>query len=340
MASTNNYLLKVDNLKTYFPIRKGLLRRTVGYVKAVDGVSFGIRTGRALGLVGESGCGKTTLARSIVRLVPATQGRVVFDRTDVLSADRNRLRRLRSQISLVFQDPFGSLNPRMTVGNIIAEPLKVQRKAAGSKLTERVAELLSKVGLSADYINRYPHEFSGGQRQRIGIARALASEPKLLICDEPVSALDVSIQSQILNLLKDLQDEFGLTFLFIAHNLAVVEFFCDVVAVMYAGRIAEQAPAEQLYRNPLHPYTRALISAIPQVSPAPTFRVDGALETSRWSITKSRCGAGEPPSVLNQPAGCAFATRCPLTENDCLKRTPTLKEKTGHKGHFVACWKC
>ena len=340
MASTNDYLLRVDNLKTYFPIRKGLLRRTVGYVKAVDGVSFGIRTGRALGLVGESGCGKTTVARSIVRLVPATEGKVVFDRTDVFSADRNRLRRLRSRISLVFQDPFGSLNPRMTVGNIIAEPLKVQRKAAGGELTERVAELLSKVGLSADHINRYPHEFSGGQRQRIGIARALASEPKLLICDEPVSALDVSIQSQILNLLKDLQAEFGLTFLFIAHNLAVVEFFCDIVAVMYAGRIVEQAPAEQLYRNPLHPYTRALISAIPQVSPAPTFRVDGALEVSRRSITKSRCGAGEPPSVLNPPAGCAFATRCPLADNDCLKRTPALKEKTGHEGHFVACWKC
>jgi oligopeptide/dipeptide ABC transporter ATP-binding protein len=335
MDNTNNYLLKVDNLKTYFAIKKGLLRRTVGYIKAVDGVSFGIKAGQTLGLVGESGCGKTTVARSIIRLVPATAGRVIFEQTNVLSADRKRLGKLRRDISLIFQDPFGSLNPRMTVGNIIGEPLKVQ-KAQRPKGTEaqrhretyleQVAVLLSKVGLSPDHINRYPHEFSGGQRQRIGVARALAMEPKLVICDEPVSALDVSIQSQILNLLKDLQEEFGLTYLFIAHDLAVVEFFCDIVAVMYMGRIVEQAEAEELYKNPLHPYTRTLMSAIPQVAPS--------LRGQRTSL------AGEVPSVLKPPSGCAFGPRCTLAEGYCLERMPTLEEKSGCKGHFVACWKC
>ena len=325
MVSTNNYLLKVESLKTYFPIKKGLLRRTVGYVKAVDGVSFAIPAGQALGLVGESGCGKTTVARSIVRLVPATEGSVVFEQTDVLSADKVKLRELRKQISLIFQDPYGSLNPRMTVGNIIGEPLKIQRKVTGSELTERVALLLSKVGLSPDHINRYPHEFSGGQRQRIGVARALALEPKLIICDEPVSALDVSIQSQILNLLKDLQEEFGLTYLFIAHDLAVVEFFCDIVAVMYMGRIVERATAEGLYRNPLHPYTRALMSAIPRVEPS--------LRGRRTAF------GGEVPSALNPPAGCAFGPRCPLAGGDCLRQMPALKERSDYEGHFVACWK-
>jgi len=279
MINANGYLLKVDNLKTYFPIKKGLLRRTVGYVKAVDGVSFGIKKRQTLGLVGESGCGKTTAARSIVRLVPATAGKVLFEQMDILSAEKVELCRIRREISLVFQDPYGSLNPRMTIGNIVGEPLKVQRKItdgdshprsesrASLRINdmERVADLLWKVGLSPDYMNRYPHEFSGGQRQRIGVARALVLGPKLVICDEPVSALDVSIQSQILNLLKDLQEEFGLTFLFIAHDLAVVEFFCDIVGVMYMGRIVEQATAQELYRNPLHPYTRALISAVPGI---------------------------------------------------------------------------
>ncbi len=347
MVSADNYLLEVENLKTYFPIRKGLLRRTVGYVRAVDGISFGIEKGQTLGLVGESGCGKTTVARSIVRLVPATAGQVVFERTNVLSADRVKLRQLRRQISLIFQDPYGSLNPRMTVGNAIGEPLLVAAKARRAaqtqqafarkqggepspsegrgELIERVAVLLSKVGLSRDHINRYPHEFSGGQRQRIGVARALALGPKLVICDEPVSALDVSIQSQILNLLKDLQEEFGLTYLFIAHDLAVVEFFCDIVAVMYMGRIVEQATAEGLYRNPLHPYTRALMSAIPQVEPS--------LRGSR------RSSSGEVPSALNPPAGCSFGPRCPLAEGDCLKQMPALKERSDDEGHFVACWK-
>ena len=330
MVSTNNYLgtplLEVNDLKTYFPVKKGLLRRTVGYVKAVDGVSFKIAAGQTLGLVGESGCGKTTVARSIVRLVPATEGQVIFEQMDVLSADKVRLRQLRRQISLIFQDPFGSLNPRMTVGNIVGEPLKVQRRVARSELVERVAVLLSKVGLSPSHINRYPHEFSGGQRQRIGVARALALEPKLVICDEPVSALDVSIQSQILNLLKDLQEEFGLTYLFIAHDLAVVEFFCDVVAVMYMGKIVEQAAAEELYRNPLHPYTRALMSAIPQVEPSLRCRRDAF--------------SGEVPNALSQPGGCPFHPRCSLAEGDCLKQMPALEEKSGYEGHFVACWKC
>ena len=353
MASKDNYLLKVENLKTYFPIKKGLLRRTVGYVRAVDGISFGIEKGQTLGLVGESGCGKTTVARSIVRLVPATAGQVVFEQTDVLSADRVKLRQLRRQISLIFQDPYGSLNPRMTIGNAIGEPLKVTRPSprlrsgqawpcfhglaargtADSELIirkdsigERVAALLSKVGLSPDHINRYPHEFSGGQRQRIGVARALALEPKLVICDEPVSALDVSIQSQILNLLKDLQEEFGLTYLFIAHDLAVVEFFCDIVAVMYMGRIVEQATAEGLYRNPLHPYTRALMSAIPRVEPS--------LRGRRTAF------GGEVPSALNPPVGCPFHPRCPLAEDKCRKQRPALMQRNDCKDHFVACWKC
>ena len=326
--------MKVDNLKTYFPIRKGLLRRTVGYVKAVDGVSFGIKKGQTLGLVGESGCGKTTVARSIVRLVPATAGKVFFEQRDILAAEVVELRRLRSQISLIFQDPYGSLNPRMTIGNIIGEPLKIQRKITNNELAERVAEMLWKVGLSPDYMNRYPHEFSGGQRQRIGIARALMLKPKLVICDEPVSALDVSIQSQILNLLKDLQEEFGLTFLFIAHDLAVVEFLCDIVTVMYMGRIVEQATAQELYRNPLHPYTRALISAIPEVE-----------QSQRGQRTIL---VGEVPSALNRfpqggvpPSGCPYQARCPRRQSDCSEQMPTLKRGgNADDGHFVACWKC
>jgi oligopeptide/dipeptide ABC transporter ATP-binding protein len=324
MVSTNGYLLKVEDLKTHFLIKKGLLRRTAGFIKAVDGVSFSIKKGQTLGLVGESGCGKTTVARSIVRLVPATSGQVIFDRINVLSADKSELNELHRQISLVFQDPFSSLNPRMTIGNIIGEPLKVQRGIKGSELTERVAVLLSKVGLSLDHINRYPHEFSGGQRQRIGVARALVMEPKLVICDEPVSALDVSIQSQILNLLKDLQDEFGLTFLFIAHDLTVVEFFSDIVAVMYMGKIVERATAEELYHNPIHPYTKALMSAIPQVG----------------RRAAKRSFSGEVPSVLKPPSGCPFHPRCPLAESECLKQIPALEEKSDYRGHFVACWKC
>lgn len=325
MESTNGYLLKVEDLKTYFPIRKGLLRRTVGYVRAVDGVSFDVRLGRTLGLVGESGCGKTTVARTIVRLIPATAGKVTFEKTDILRADKKQMRNIRSNISLIFQDPFGSLNPRMTVGNIVGEPLKVRKRITGTELMGRVGDILSRVGLSRDHINRYPHEFSGGQRQRIGIARALILEPKLVVCDEPVSALDVSIQSQILNLLKDLQGEFELTYLFIAHDLAVVEFSCDAVAVMYLGKIVEWAPADELYRNPLHPYTIALMSAIP--------RVDPSQRRARAVL------GGEVPSASNPPKGCRFHTRCPLAEGECFEQTPPLEEKDGRKGHFVACWK-
>lgn len=330
MVSTNGYLLRVEDLKTYFPIKKGLLRRTVGFIKAVDGVSFDIEKGQTLGLVGESGCGKTTVARSIVRLVPATAEQVVFDQIDVLSADKSEMDELRRQISLIFQDPFSSLNPRMTIGNIIGEPLRIQGRVAGSELTERVAVLLSKVGLSPDHINRYPHEFSGGQRQRIGVARALVMEPKLVICDEPVSALDVSIQSQILNLLKNLQEEFGLTFLFIAHDLTVVEFFCDIVAVMYMGKIVEQATADELYYNPIHPYTRALMSVIPQVKRGP----EPSVQNHKTAF------GGEVPSVLNPPVGCPFHPRCPLAEGDCLKQMPALEGKGDYEGYFVACWKC
>ena len=325
MVNDNNNLLKVDELRTYFAIKKGLMRRTVGYVKAVDGVSFAISKGQSLGLVGESGCGKTTVARSLVRLVPATSGSVVFDGMDVLSAERRELKQLRRDVSVIFQDPYGSLNPRMTVGNIVGEPLRVQMGVTGSELVKRVSTLLSRVGLSPEHINRYPHEFSGGQRQRIGVARSLVTEPKLVICDEPVSALDVSIQSQILNLLKDLQDEFDLTYLFIAHDLAVVQFFCDVVAVMYLGKIVERANAEELYRDPLHPYTRVLMSAIPQVEPSQRGR--------------RRAFGGEVPSALIPPSGCPFHPRCPLAEDLCRNQLPKL-EKKGDNGHFVACWKC
>jgi oligopeptide/dipeptide ABC transporter ATP-binding protein len=251
---------------------------------------------------------------------------VIFAGRDVLSVKKKQMREIRRQISLIFQDPYGSLNPRMTVGNIVGEALRLHRGVTGSELAERVSLLLSKVGLSAEHINRYPHEFSGGQRQRIGVARALALEPKLVICDEPVSALDVSIQSQILNLLKDLQDEFGLTFLFIAHDLAVVEFFCDVVAVMYFGRIVEQAPAEEIYRNPLHPYTRVLMSAIPRVEPS----ARGRRERLR----------GEVPSLSEAVEGCAFNPRCALAEGGCRRRIPELKAVEGRGEHFVACWKC
>jgi oligopeptide transport system ATP-binding protein len=322
----NGFLLKVEDLKTWFPVRKGLLRRTVGFIRAVDGVSFTIRPGTTLGLVGESGCGKTTVARTIVRLIPATAGRVLFENSDLLMLDKRQLRGLRKNIGLIFQDPFGSLNPRLTVGNIIGEPLKVHKGITGAELTDRVTSLLAKVGLSPDHLNRYPHEFSGGQRQRIGIARALILQPKLVICDEPVSALDVSIQSQILNLLKDLQEEFNLTYLFIAHDLAVVQFSCDNVAVMYMGKILEYAPAEELYRNPLHPYTRALMSAIPHV------------DTSQRG--KRELLRGEVPSALNPPAGCPFHPRCPLADDRCRRLTPPLEPKPGSQNHLAACWKC
>ena len=317
-------ILDVCDLKTHFPIRRGVLSRVHAWVKAVDGVSFAVRRGKTLGLVGESGCGKTTVGRTVLRLIPATGGRVTFDGLDVFDLGRGALRALRRRMQIIFQDPFGSLNPRMTVGGIVGEALTVHGIARGKARQQRVAELLERCGLSASYIRRYPHEFSGGQRQRIGIARALALNPDLIICDEPVSALDVSIQSQILNLLKDLQGEFGLSYLFIAHNLAVIEHFSDDVAVMYLGKMVEIATAEEIYRNPKHPYSQALLSAVPEPDP---------------SRTRSRIVlAGEVPSPLNPPPGCTFHPRCPLATDLCRRSVPPLIEHDGcEPGHMVAC---
>jgi len=293
-------LLEVEGLKTWFPIRRGVLRRTTGHLRAVDGVDFTLRRGQTLGLVGESGCGKTTVGRTILRLVPATAGRVTFDGTDVFAADRRTLNRnLRRRMQVVFQDPVGSLNPRMTVGRMIAEPIRYHGLATGRQLEARVVHLLERVGLEADHGRRYPHAFSGGQRQRIGIARALALEPEFIVCDEPVSALDVSIQSQILNLLAELRRELDLAYLFIAHNLAVVEHFSDRVAVMYLGRIVEIGDRDAVYDHPAHPYTRALLSAAPQADPG---------RASERLILP-----GEVPSPAAPPSGCPFHPRCALT---------------------------
>jgi oligopeptide/dipeptide ABC transporter ATP-binding protein len=323
MADSNGKLLRVEGLKTHFPIKRGLLRRTIGHIKAVDGVDFCIDRAQTFGIVGESGCGKTTVARSIIRLVKPTSGEVLFKDRDVLTADKKQLLELRKQISIIFQDPYGSLNPRMTVANIIGEPMKAHGIAKGLELRDRVAHILRRVGLSPDYMNRYPHEFSGGQRQRIGVARALALEPELVICDEPVSALDVSIRAQILNLLKDLQEEFNLTLLFIAHDLAVVQFLCDVVAVMYLGRIIELAESEVLYKNPCHPYTKTLMAAIPRVDP-----------TLRGRGTKLK---GEVPSIAKPPRGCPFHPRCPVAEDRCKKEEIPFNEVS--EGHLVRCFK-
>ena len=316
-------LLQVDDLRTWFPLRAGVFGKTVGHVQAVDGVSFSLQRGKTLGLVGESGCGKTTVARTVLRLIPATSGRVVFDGVDVLSLGRYEMRQLRRRIQIIFQDPVGSLNPRMTVAQIVGETLRVHGLASRSEWRDRVAELLRKVGLPAEAMNRYPHEFSGGQRQRIGIARALALSPDLIVCDEPVSALDVSIQSQILNLLQDLQDEMHLSYLFIAHNLAVVEHFCDDVAVMYLGKIVEQASSDALYADPRHPYTQALLMAVPE--PDPTRRMKRAVLP------------GEVPSPINPPAGCVFSPRCPFATEQCRQVRPELRPLPGDPDHLVAC---
>ncbi len=294
-----NPLLEVRDLCTYFPIKRGVLSRTVGYIKAVDGVSFNIKPGKTLGLVGESGCGKTTVGRSILRLIAPTSGEVVYRGEDFLAYRGERLRRLRRHMQIIFQDPVSSLNPRMRVGNIIGEPIVVHGIATGQEKEEMVAALLQRVGLEAGDAAKYPHEFSGGQRQRIGIARALALSPDFIVCDEPVSALDVSIQSQILNLLADLRQERNIAYLFIAHNLAVVEHFSDEVAVMYLGRIVEKASARELYANPKHPYTVALLSAVPQPNP-------------RRKSERIVLG-GEVPSPANPPGGCPFHPRCYLT---------------------------
>ncbi|MEZ4677740.1 MAG: dipeptide ABC transporter ATP-binding protein [Caldilineaceae bacterium] len=314
-------LLTVQNLKTYFPIRAGVLQRVVAHVKAVDDVSFSIREGETFGLVGESGCGKTTVSRTILRLQEATSGTVFFDGEDVFAKRGSELKAMRRQIQIVFQDPYSSLDPRMPVGDIIAEGLQIHGMSNQRERNKIVQEMLDKVGLNPYHASRYPHEFSGGQRQRIGIARALALQPRFIVCDEPVSALDVSIQSQILNLLKDLQREFGFTYLFVAHDLSVVEHISNRVGVMYLGKIVETATREELYRNPLHPYTQALLSAIPVPDP----------RRKRNRIVLK----GEVPSPVNPPSGCRFHTRCPLAIEICKQEIPLFEEKL--PGHWVAC---
>ncbi|MFC1464779.1 MAG: ABC transporter ATP-binding protein [Candidatus Brachytrichaceae bacterium NZ_4S206] len=314
-------LLEVKNLQKYFPIKGGILQRTVAHVKAVDGVSFTVKKGETLGLVGESGCGKTTVGRTILRLTPATSGSVIFEGQDVFKLNSSQLKALRRDMQIIFQDPYSSLDPRMPVGESVGEGLLVHGMRDAKKRNEIVIEMLRKVGLEDYHARRYPHEFSGGQRQRIGIARALALRPKFIVCDEPVSALDVSIQSQVLNILKDLQAEFGLTYLFIAHNLSVVEHISDRVGVMYLGKMVELTDRETLFRDPLHPYTKALLSAIP--IPDPT------VKRERMILQ------GDVPSPVNPPSGCRFHTRCPFAVDICKTVEPPLEELK--PGHMVAC---
>jgi len=316
-------LVEVQDLKKYFPIRGGVLSRVVANVKAVEDVSFDVMPGEVVGLVGESGSGKTTAGRSILRLIEPTSGTVKFDGVDVTQLNKARMREYRKKMQIIFQDPFASLNPRMSVGDIIGEALQIHNLATGKAREERVADLLERVGLSPSHMRRYPHEFSGGQRQRIGIARALAVDPQFIVADEPVSALDVSIQAQVVNLLQDLKDELGLTLLFIAHDLGVVEYISDRVIVMYLGRIMEIAPSKELYRNPVHPYTEALLSAVP--IPDPTIKRERILLQ------------GDIPSPINPPSGCVFRTRCPLADEDCKHVVPPLEEVS--PGHFKACIK-
>lgn len=314
-------LLEVENLKKHFPIKKGIFSRKIGYVRAVDGVSFTLQRGETLGLVGESGCGKTTVGRSILRLIEPTSGKLVFNGQNLLDLGREALRRVRASLQIIFQDPFSSLNPRMSVGQIIAEPIKNHLKSSQTETRNRVAYLMEKVGLHPEQIHRYPHEFSGGQRQRIGIARALALNPLAIVCDEPVSALDVSIQAQVINLLAQLQEQMNLSYVFIAHDLSVVEHISDRIAVMYLGRIVELAGDRELYRNPLHPYTQALLSAVPIPDP----------EIQRRRILLE----GDVPSPLSPPLGCTFHTRCPERAEACAQEEPEYKQ-VGND-HWVAC---
>ena len=316
-------LVKVDNLKKYFPIYKGVLRRHVGDVKAVDGVTFDIRRGETLGLVGESGCGKSTAGRVIIQLYDATDGEIEFRDTKITNLPPNELRKMRPRMQMIFQDPHASLNPRMTVSSIIGEPLVEHAAASGDELRAQIDDLLLKVGLNPSHANRYPHEFSGGQRQRIGIARALALNPEFIVCDEPIAALDVSIQAQVVNLLADLQKELGLTYLFISHDLSMIRHIADRVAVMYLGKIMELADADTLYSHPMHPYTRALLSAVPIPDPE--------LEMKRERITLQ----GDVPSPANPPTGCPFNTRCPVAKERCFEDTPEYREL--EPNHFVAC---
>jgi oligopeptide/dipeptide ABC transporter ATP-binding protein len=315
-------LLEVANLKKYFPVRSGLLQRVSGWVKAVDDVSFRIYEGETFGLVGESGCGKTTVGRTILRLIPATEGTVIYNDRNIFNLGSSELKKLRRDIQVIFQDPYSSLDPRKPVGESIAEGLRIHTNKNRGERYEIVKEMLNRVGLRGEHARRYPHEFSGGQRQRIGIARALALRPKFIVCDEPVSALDVSIQAQVLNILHELQRDFKLTYLFIAHNLSVVEHFSDRVGVMYLGKMVEMATRDDLYANPLHPYTQALMSAIP--IPDPTYK------------RKRIILQGDVPSPLNPPRGCRFHTRCPLAFDKCTQEEPPFKDYG--QEHFAACW--
>ncbi|NLJ80086.1 MAG: dipeptide ABC transporter ATP-binding protein [Firmicutes bacterium] len=325
MAAANSkkeVLLEVKDLVKHFPIRQGIIfTKQVGAVQAVDGISFNVHKGETLGLVGESGCGKTTAGRLILRLLEVTSGDIIFDGKSIPNLPKDEMRELRKDIQIIFQDPYGSLNPRMTVGDIVGEPLHIHKIARGKEREKQVRDLLETVGLTAFQARRYPHEFSGGQRQRIGIARALAVNPRLIVCDEPVSALDVSIQAQVINLLEDLQKEFGLTYLFIAHDLSVVKHISDRVAVMYLGKIVELTGKDELYHNPKHPYTQALLSAIPEADP---------------TIKKERILLkGDIPSPINPPSGCRFHTRCPKVMDICRVKEPEFID-SGNE-HFVAC---
>ena len=326
MDTTNKeVLLKVEHLKKYFPIKSSFFSRKKGYVKAVDDISFEVHVGESFGIVGESGCGKSTMGRSVIRLIEPTEGTVILDGQDFRSLEGDDLKKAREKIKLIFQDPYASLNPRMTVKDIIAEPIDI----AGIYKTkeerdQRIIDVMNQVGLNLDYMSRYPHEFSGGQRQRIGIARAIALQPKLIICDEPVSALDVSIQAKIINLLKQLQRDMGIAYIFISHDLSVVKHIADRVAVMYLGNVMEMADTKQLYGNPKHPYTNALFSAIPHIS---SERIDD----------KEILG-GDVPSPANPPKGCRFSTRCPFATEQCKTERPELVEV--EPGHLVACHLC
>jgi len=316
-------LVRVENLTKYFPIKAGIFQRKVGDIKAVDGVSFEIRRGETLGMVGESGCGKTTVGRTLLRIYRPTSGEIYFDGIPLSSVNNKTLRQMRRRMKMVFEDPYASLNPRLTAGEIVGEPLEIYALARGAEKQKSVAMLFETVGLSREFINRYPHEFSGGQRQRIGLARALALTPELIICDEPIAALDVSIQAQIVNLMEELQAEFNLTYLFIAHDLSMVKHISDRVLVMYVGKIMELADREELYVNPLHPYTKALLSAVPIPDPE--------VEMRRKRIILT----GDLPSPAQPPPGCRFHTRCPIAEQNCMLSEPLLREV--RPGHLVAC---